>query len=135
MAQWTEYVISTAELIVSNRHDDREFYREFNDVCNYSRGLSYNILGKDRMDTNPDYKFYFNIDKWVSSSEKLPLNGFVYSKPQIQKFVLSEEQFQLVEDELSIYGDSPVGKGQSLKRIPIHKLWRHPENTSIIPQK
>jgi radical SAM superfamily enzyme YgiQ (UPF0313 family) len=135
MDQWTEYVISTAELIVSNRHDDREFHREFNDVCNYSRGLSYNILGKDRMDTNPDYKFYFNIDKWVSSSEKLPLNGFVYPKPQIQKFVLSEEQFQLVEDELSIYGDSPVGKGQSLKRIPIHKLWRHPENTSIIPQK
>ena len=135
MDQWTEYVIDTLEIIVSNRQEDGEFQREFNDVCNYSRGLSYNILGKDRMDTNPDYKFYFNIDKWVSSSEKLPLNGFVYPKPQIQKFVLSEEQFQLVEDELSIYGDSPVGKGQSLKRIPIHKLWRHPENTSIIPQK
>ena len=126
MDEWTEYLINTAKLITSNRQTDDEFQIEFNDVCNYSRGLCHNVMGKDRMKSNPSFKFYFDIPKWLSDTGKSCLNEFVFQKPEIFKFVLTDEQFSLVEDELNIYGNNPVGKAQSLKRIPIHKLWRYP---------
>lgn len=130
MDEWTEYLIDTAKIITSNRKSDEEFQIEFNDVCNFSRGLCHNVMGKDRMESNPKFKFYFDIPAWLSDLNNSSLNEFVFQKPEIFNFVLTYEQFCLVEDELNIYGNTPVGKAQSLKRIPIHKLWRSPQKLS-----
>jgi len=126
MDEWTEYLIDIAKLITADRKTDNKFQNEFNDVCNFSRGLCHNVMGEDRMESNLSYKFNFNVSKWISILNDSHLNEFVYQTPQNLKFILSSEQFELVEDELSIYGKSAVGKAQALKRIPIHKLWRSP---------
>ena len=36
------------------------------------------------------------------------------------------DSYDFVQDKLNIYGDTPVGRSQALKRIPIQKLWRRP---------
>jgi len=133
--EWTEYVIKTAKEISFNNNNESQFITKFNDVSNYCRGLCHNIMGKDRMNTVPIFNLKYDVTGWVDDLKDLHLENFKFPSPQKIRFLITEEQFHLIDDELKIYGNSPVGKAQALKRIPIHKLWRHPENTSLVIQK
>ena len=88
-------------------------------------------MGSDRLNTNPEYELNYDITHWLDNPEELSLENFVFSTPQKIIFTLTDEQFTIVDDELNIYGNSPVGRGQALKRIPIGKLWRKPQNNSF----
>lgn len=128
MDDWTEYVVKTAKEISSEYNVSPQFIIQFNDVSNYSKGLCHNIMGNDRMDTNPIFELNYDITKWIDDSKDSMLETFRFTSPQKIKFLITNDQFKLIDDELKIYGDTHVGKAQALKRIPIHKLWRKPEN-------
>ena len=54
MDDWTEHVIEAARILIknSNNYND-ELENQFESVANYCKGLSHNVLGQDRLDTNP----------------------------------------------------------------------------------
>ena len=131
MDDWTEYLIKIVHQMTSNKKNDPKFQIQLNDVSNYCRGLCHNIMGSDRLNTNPEYELNYDITPWLDNPEELSLENFVFSTPQKIIFTLTDEQFTIVDDELNIYGNSPVGRGQALKRIPINKLWRKPQNNSF----
>ena len=131
MDDWTEYLIKIVHQITSNKKNDPKFQIQLNDVSNYCKGLCHNIMGSDRLNTNPEYELNYDITHWLDNPEELSLESFVFSTPQKIIFTLTDEQFTIVDDELNIYGNSPVGRGQALKRIPIGKLWRKPQNNSF----
>ena len=127
MEDWTEYLLNIAyDLIKEKQLNNIDWQNQLKDVSNYCRGISHNVLGNDRMRSNPQFNFQYDVPKWLANNDELPLNIFkVFPKISI-KFLLSDEQYKLVQDNLEIYGDSPNGKGQVLKKIPKQVLWRHP---------
>ena len=131
MNDWTEHVIETAHMLIknSNIYND-ELENQFKSVANYCRGLSYNVLGLDRLDTNPQYEFEYDIPSWLSPKSDLKLNNFKLDTKLKISFQLDDEQFKMVQDNIDVYGHSRIGKSKTLKMLPNQKLWRRPLITS-----
>ena len=131
MDDWTEHVIESAHTVIknSNNYND-ELEKQFETVANYCRGLSHNVLGQDRLDTNPEYEFEYDIPSWLSPKTNLKLDNFKLATKLKISFQLDNEQFRMVQDNIDVYGHSRVGKSKTLKMLPNQKLWRHPLVTS-----
>ena len=125
MDEWTEYVIFTAELLLRKNFRFEDFDIQFKSISNYSRGLAHNVMGNDRMNTIPKYQLNYDIKNWVEDKNDKKINEFKIP-PRIFSFILSEEQFKIVQDNIDVYGKSQIGKSKALKMIPIQKLWRIP---------
>ena len=127
MDDWTEYVIQTAHNLIKilpnyNQHTENEFQS----VVNYARGLSHNVLGTDRLNTNPEYSFNYDIPKWMSVQNNQKLSTFKLDKRIKISFRLDSEQFKIVQDNIDVYGHSDIGRSKTLKMTPNQKLWRKP---------
>jgi len=131
MDDWTEHVIEAARILIknSNNYND-ELENQFESVANYCKGLSHNVLGQDRLDTNPQYEFEYDIPSWLSPKTNLKLNNFKLDAKLKISFQLDDEQFKMVQDNIDVYGHSRIGKSKTLKMLPNQKLWRHPLVTS-----
>ena len=131
MSDWTEHVIKTAYMIIKqNDMYSDEIQKEFDSVANYCRGLSYNVLGQDRLKTTPQYEFEYDIPSWLSPKNDKKLNNFKLEKKLEISFQLDDEQFKMVQDNIDVYGHSRIGKSKTLKMLPNQKLWRRPLVTS-----
>ena len=131
MDDWTEHVIESARILIknSNNYND-ELEKQFESVANYCKGLSHNVLGQDRLDTNPEYEFEYDIPSWLSPKTNLKLDNFKLAAKLKISFQLDDEQFKMVQDNIDVYGHSRIGKSKTLKMLPNQKLWRHPLVTS-----
>ena len=131
MDDWTNYTLKISrDLLEENHKLNDEILEQFTDISNYCKGISHNPLGKDRKSTNPKFNFIYNIQTWMNNNDNLKLNNFKFPSKTLLKFNLSDEQFSLVEDKLSIFGDTPSGRSQAIKRIPIQTLWRKSQFSS-----
>lgn len=126
MDEWVEHVINSAHnLLKKSINLDEKLEMQFQAISDYCRGLSHNVMGNDRMKTNPQYQFQYNIKNWVDEKNYEGIENFKI-KPTKMLFKLSNEQFNVVQDNIDVYGDTQVGKSKALKMIPIQKLWRYP---------
>jgi len=130
MDEWVEHVINSAYgLLKKSLNFDKKLEMQFQSISDYCRGLSHNVMGNDRMKTNPEYQFHYDIKNWVNEKNDLDIENFKISPTKIS-FMLSNEQFNVVQDNIDVYGDTQVGKSKALKMIPIQKLWRYPVETA-----
>ena len=127
MDDWTGYVIETAHNLIKDLHNyNEELENEFQSVSNYSCGLAHNVLGTDRLDTNPEYYFDYDVSKWLSPKNNQKLSALKLDKKLKISFRLDDEQFKIVQDNIDVYGHSNIGKSKTLKMTPNQKLWRKP---------
>jgi len=125
MEEWNEFIFSlTHELLDKNHVLDEEVERQFQDVTNYCRGLSYNLLGKDRMKTNLIYEFKYDIKNWVSGSQNL--DSYKFPKSQKIGFIITDKQFKIVEGDLQKFGNNLTGISRMIFDINIETLLRTP---------
>ena len=131
MDHWTEHVINSAKLLLekTNVYDDK-LKNQFESVANYCRGLSHNVLGQDRLDTNPTYDFEYDIPSWLTPKNNKKLDNFKLDSKIKISFELDDDQFKMVQDNIDVYGHSRIGKSKTLKMLPNQKLWRRPLITS-----
>ena len=131
MGDWTEHVIKSAHKLIQNsKNYNEDLEKQFESAANYCRGLSHNVLGQDRLETNPQYDFEYNIPTWLSPKNNLKLNNFKLEKKLKVSFEIDDEQFKMVQDNIDVYGHSRIGKSKTLKMLPNQKLWRRPLITS-----
>ncbi len=127
MGDWTEHVIKTAHNLIQNSEKfDENLETQFQSVANYCRGLSHNVLGQDRLETNPQFEFEYNIPTWLSPKNNTELYNFKLDKKLLVSFQIDDEQFKMVQDNIDVYGHSRIGKSKTLKMLPNQKLWRKP---------
>lgn len=127
MDDWTEYTLHIAyELLQEKKSIDDELNLQFNDISNYCRGLGFNTLGQNRLDTIPESEFHYDLIAWLKDDDDLKLEKFRLTKPSRIKFILTLEQYKLVQDKLNIFGNTTVGRSQAIKRTPLEMLWRKP---------
>ncbi|KFM15057.1 Anaerobic magnesium-protoporphyrin IX monomethyl ester oxidative cyclase protein [Marine Group I thaumarchaeote SCGC AAA799-O18] len=123
---WTEFVLQISEMMITQGTKiSKDVNQQFQSVANYCRGLGHNVLGKDRMQTEPKFFLDYNIMAWMNT-EISSLSNFKNKKKEEVVFQLTEEQFNLVEDNLGIFGNTPTGRSQVIKVIPESKWWRKP---------
>jgi hypothetical protein len=127
LSDWTEFVLQISEKML-NQNDkiSKHVNKQFCSVSDYCRGLGYNILGKDRMQTEPKFIFHYDVMAWMSSGISSSLSNFKNIKRKEIEFKLTDEQFNLVEDNLQIFGNTPAGRSQVIKVVPESKWWRRP---------
>ncbi len=126
MNEWVEHVITTSlNLLKKSGKLDKKIESQFKSISNYCRGLSHNVMGEDRMETIPKYEFDYDVQNWVDEKNNSNIEKFKILPKKIS-FILSEEQFNTVQNNIDVYGNSQIGKSKALKMIPIQKLWRVP---------
>ncbi len=129
MDDWTEYILKIAyHLLQETGKLNTETERQFCDISNYCHGKSHNPLGVNRMETNPKFTFNYDIDKWLDETLEIStLDEFRFSKPLELIFTLSDEQFQIIRDNIDLFGHTTVGYTKALKMVPERMFWRNPK--------
>ena len=127
MIEWTEFTINQAEkLLHEHGFQDDQTKIELDDITNYCKGLSTNVLGKDRMNTNPNFDFLHDVQNWVYDENEKPISEFRFSTKTNVVFKLKTEQYKTIQNALETYPNSIAGLSQAFKTFPIHMLWRTP---------
>ena len=126
MDEWTEYALQTAyQLLQYGGKLNDEIQKQFNDISNYCRGKCHNPLGQDRMNTNPEFTFNYDIDKWLDEILDVDsLDKFRLSESKKINFVLTDEQFKIIHDNIELFGSTTVGYTKALKMVPERMFWR-----------
>ena len=126
ISDWTEFTLQLSEKILNqDKKIDESVNQQFLSVSRYCQGLGYNILGKDRMQTEPKFFLDYNVMAWMNAKTSSSLNNFKNKNGKEVIFKLTKEQFDLVQDNLEIFGDTPTGRSQVIKVVPESKWWRH----------
>ena len=123
---WTEYLLKIANDLLDEAKIDKISLKQFSDIGNYCRGVSHNPLKKNRMLTNPQYDFTYDIPSWLENHEGICLDDFKLNNPQLITFRYNKTQNKIIQDNLDFYGDNLIGKTKALKAIPFQQLWRQP---------
>jgi len=127
MDDWAAYILNTVyDFLKKSIQNNQAWEQKFNDVSNYCKGTAHNTLGKDRMVTNPEFDFNYNIIEWLKNKNELQMDHFLLSEPIKISFQLDDEQFKSVQKTLEMYGETIVGKSKALRMISSTNLWRRP---------
>ena len=127
MEDWNDFILGTTlELLKEKVEFNETLEEQFSSIANYSRGISYSLLSKERGSTNPEYIFHYDILRWLHDPNDSALSNFKFSSPTRLSFRLTAEQLKTVQDCFDVFGDTKIGRGQVIKKIPIDILCRSP---------
>ncbi len=126
MDQWTDYTLTTARQLLRQREPAADVMHQFEDVANYCRGVTHNVMQHDRRETVPEFAFQYDIAKWLDDASGTTLGNFRHRAAIRLRFVLTDKQHQVVQDLLDLHGNTVAGRGQALRHVPISMLWRQP---------
>jgi len=115
-------------LLKEKSHFTTELNEQFDDIVNYCKGTTFNVLGDDRLNTNPEYEFNFDIKSWFETKSNENLSKFKLSKTMKYSFIFTEQQYCVVQNCLDCHENTAIGKGTALKSIPTNFLWRKINN-------
>ena len=126
MDDWTEYVISLAKkLLLENNVDEKSKLEQYDNIANYCRGLTYNLMELNPTSNNPEFLLKYDVQNWVNDASGITIEKFQFSEPRKIMFDYTLKDMKLFKDNIDIYGTSINGMAQVLKRIPKFGLWRH----------
>ena len=126
ISDWTEYILDAAKKLIMDKKKvfDGELEEQFVAVANYCRGVGHNVLGKDRMQTNPEFDYNYDIANWLKKDTTL--NNFKLKKDAKVVFKLTDKQFEHIEQLIKIYGYSDSGLCKLVSYTYTTQLWRSP---------
>ncbi len=128
MEDLCEFVFSQARSLLGKEKKITELeLKQFEEIKAYSKGLSRNLFGDDRLKNAPEFAFQWDIKSWINNSENLPLRKFKFHKVTKIRFNLTPHQYEIVENNLNRFGRTPHGRAKALIRMSMEKLWRIPE--------
>ena len=126
MEEWTDFTIQVARGLLEKQGLTDAAFQQFEDVANYCRGITFNVMHDDRMQRNPEIEFRFDVEAWLKDETGKTLDQFELRAPQRISFQLTAEQGKLLDDLFALHGNTVAGRGQALKLVPVNKLWRRP---------
>ena len=127
LSEWSDYVLDTAKSILDSKlNSNVDLLKQFKEITKFTKGISFNPLGINRMTNNPEYYFMYDIQNWLTDNENKSLEYFKFSHPKRIIFKFSDQQYKIVQDTLNRYPNNLSGRGLALKSISMNDLWRKP---------
>ncbi len=126
MPEYSDFSLNIAKNLVSKKTNEN-IDDEFDAMSKYCIGSCHNIFGQDRMDTNPEFIYNFDILAWMNTGVESSLSSFKLNNEHKITFKLTDEQYKIVQDKLDIFGHDKIGRSQTINRIAHHQIWRKPE--------
>jgi hypothetical protein len=127
MDEWTQYAGNIIFGLLKNKKSfSYELENQLNNIINYCAGLGHNTLGDDRMNTNLEFQFEYDIKSWILDNNNKPLNHFKFDKKRTISFQFDADDSRVIQDELDRQ-NTDIGRSQALKRLPLQIQWRHPK--------
>ena len=127
MDEWTQYAKNIAfGLLKKKKSLNYELENQLNNIINYCTGLGHNTLGDDRMTTNLEFQFDYDIENWLLDKNNKPLNQFKLDKKRTISFQFENNDSKIIQDELDRQ-NTAIGRSQALKRLPLQIQWRYPK--------
>ena len=127
MDEWTQFASNTVfGLLKRKKIISYELESQLRNIINYCTGLGHNTLGDDRISTNPEFLFDYDIKDWLADKNNKTLNHFKLDKKRIISFQFSKNDSKVIQDELDRQ-NTDTGRSQALKRLPLQIQWRLPK--------
>lgn len=126
----TQYLLKEALQMIQKKGLEEQIIEQFQDASNYCKGLGFNLFSKDRMCTNPEFFFSYNIKDWLNDNSDLKLKDFRLPEKSKVVFKLTNDQTKMVNDMFKSYGESGHARSQILKHLGIVLISRKPQLSS-----
>ena len=131
MDEWTQFAGNVAfGLLKHKKVISFEVENQLKNIINYCTGLGHNTLGNNRLSTNPEFLFDYDIENWLNDTSNRSLNEFKFDKKRTILFQFSTSDSKIIQDELD-RNNTDSGRSQALKRLPMQIQWRDPKVVSI----
>jgi radical SAM superfamily enzyme YgiQ (UPF0313 family) len=125
MDSWGDYILRIAKnLLQELKENSMDIDEEFLQISNYCHGVSHNTMGVDRMSTNPEFEFSYDIISWLEDSNEAHLSKFKLQQLMKISFQLTDEQFKSIQDTIEMFGNTKVGRSKAMRMIAVETLWR-----------
>ena len=130
MDEWTQFAGNVVfGLLKRKKIISYELENQLKNIINYCTGLGHNTLGDDRMSTNPEFLFDYDIESWLADKNDKTLNQLKLDKKRTVSFQFSRNDSELIQNEVERQNINS-GMGQALKNIPLQKQFRKPKAIS-----
>ena len=129
MSDFTDFFVLTVKKLIEKNTNDN-FIDELDSISKYCHGSCENIFGEDRMKSNPEFILDFDILTWMNTGVTASLKSFKLDKKSKIKFSLTQEQYDVLEDKLNIFGHTKIGRSQAVNWVAHNSLWRKPSPIS-----
>ena len=129
MDEWTQFAGNIVFGLMKRKKISYELENQLRNIINYCAGLGHNTLGDDRMSTNPEFLFDYDIENWLTDKNNKTLNQFKLDKKRTISFQFSKSESKVIQDELDRQ-NTDIGRSQALKRLPIQIQFRKPKALS-----
>jgi len=130
MDEWTQFAGNVVfGLLKRKKIISYELENQLKNIINFCTGLGHNTLGNDRMSTNPEFLFDYDIENWINDTTNKALVQFKFDKKRTVSFQFSRNNSELIQNEVKRQ-NIKSGMGQALKNIPLQKQFRKPKAIS-----
>jgi radical SAM superfamily enzyme YgiQ (UPF0313 family) len=127
MDEWTQYAGNIVfGLLKKKKSLNYQLKNQLDNIINYCIGLGHNTLGDNRMTTNLEFQFNYDLENWLLDKDNKPLNQFKLDKKRTISFQFENKDSKIIQDELDRQ-NTDIGRSQALKRLPLQIQWRHPK--------
>lgn len=124
-----DWIFHHVRKIISDLYSASRILNLLDEIEMVCRGMAYNLLGSDRRNTVPKCKVTYDYKGWLSDTRDLPLAFYHCDEPKEFQFVITADQYKVVEDTLDNSGRTPAGVARAFVRVSNKDLWRNMELT------
>ena len=126
MHEWTEYIITLAKTLLKENISNRHTLDQYDEISNYCRGLTYNMLNLNSNLNNCTFIFNYDIKNWYDDDKNDVIDKFKFTQVKNIIFKYTDDEIKSFKNNMDIYGTSINGLAQVLKRTPNYSICRHP---------
>ena len=116
-----------ARILMEERIQNPIELAKFGQIERYCCAKAFNLFGEDRLNTVPELDLTYDIGNWLADADLRPLEYFEMERPGRVRFVITPQQFRVVEDVMEQFGRSTLGLGKVITRVNPDTLWRRAE--------
>ena len=113
--------ITLEKLLCKNQQNTQENLDFLNDVLNYDSSCISNIF--ENLDKTPEVVLQYDIEKF-SNDKNISLSELYLNDPIRLKFILSDEQLDIIKRSLELYTSSDIGVSRILTKVFVKKILR-----------
>jgi hypothetical protein len=113
--------ITLEKLLSNNQQNTQENLDFLNDILNYDSSCISNIF--ENLDKTPEVVLQYDIEKF-SNDKNISLSELYLNDPIRLKFILTDEQLDIIKRSLELYTSSDIGVSRILTKVFVKKILR-----------